>query len=120
MFFQIRSYAIKEGGCISPQSCGERIWMNPMDEMNKVKDNHLNEVSGGKDWLPEFSNEWYRDAGVEVVGSGWISNEGYRFNGEDISDYDASVLVRYYMHNVTIAPSLEEAKAWYKVVYPNG
>ena len=74
----------------------------------------------GKDWLPEFSDDWYRDAGVEVVGSGWISNEGYRFNGKDISDYDASVLVRYYMHNDTIAPSLEEAKAWYKVVYPNG
>jgi hypothetical protein len=57
---------------------------------------------------------------VEVIGSGWISNEGYRFNGKDISDYDASVLVRYYMHNDTIAPSLEEAKAWYKVAYPNG
>ncbi len=55
MFFQIRSYAIKEGGCIPPQSFGERIWVKTI--------------------------------------------------------YDASVLVRNYMHNDTIAPSLEEAKA---------
>ena len=55
-----------------------------------------------------------------MVGSGWISNEGYRLKGKDISDCEASVLVRYYMHNDTIAPSLEEAKAWFKRVYPNG
>ena len=91
-----------------------------MSEKDKIQDNRLNDVSGGTDYFPEFSDAQYRDAGVEVVGSGWISNEGYRFNGKDISDYEASVLVRYYMHNDTIAPSLEEAKAWYKVVYPNG
>ncbi len=91
-----------------------------MDEMNKVKDSHLNDVSGGTDWFPEFPDARYREAGVEVAGSGLISNEGYRFKGKPISDYEASVLVRYYMHNDTIAPSLEEAKAWYKVVYPHG
>ena len=91
-----------------------------MSEKDKIQDNRLDNVSGGTDYFPEFSDQWYHDAGVEVVSSGWISNEGYRFNGEDISDYDASVLVRYYMHNDTIAPSLVEAKAWYKVVYPNG
>ena len=94
--------------------------MNTMDEMNKVKDSNLNEVSGGTDWFPEFPDARYREAGVEAVGSTWYGNEGYRFKGKDISDCDASVLVRYYMHNDTIAPSLEEAKAWYKVVYPNG
>ena len=88
--------------------------------MNKVKDSHPNEVSGGTDWLPEFPDARYREAGVEVVGSGWISNEGYRFKGKPISDCEASVLVRYYMNNDTIAPSLEEAEACYKRVYPNG
>ena len=91
-----------------------------MDEMNKVKDSHLNDVFGGTDWLPEFSDARYREAGVEVVGSELISNEGYRFKGKPISDYEASILVYYYDGNDGIAPSLEEAKAWFKRVYPNG
>ena len=56
-FFPARSYRIKEGKCIPPQSCRERIWVKTVDEMNKVKDSHLNEVSGGKNYFPEFSDD---------------------------------------------------------------
>ena len=76
--------------------------------INELAINELDTVAGGA-LFETYSDEDYQAAGVEVVGSGFFTNDGYRFNGQEIDSVDADLLVKYSDTFGGIAPSLDVA-----------
>lgn len=84
-----------------------------MENEKKINEEQLNDVNGGG-LFDKYSDDEYEAAGMEVVGSGFFYNDGYRFKGQDISDDDAIILVKYNKHFGSVAPSVEDPRAWWK------
>ena len=61
----------------------------------EIKVNELEQVAGGS-FMFFYRDEIIRGAGVEVIGSGFLYDDGYRWRGMDISRDDASLLCDYY------------------------
>ena len=79
------------------------------DNKNIIDDNNLDDVSGGG-LFSSYSDSQYENAGVEVVGAGFLYNDGYKFKGQDISTSEAECLVEFYFDKGYIASSVQEAK----------
>ena len=62
----------------------------------EIKVNELEQVAGGS-FMFFYRDEIIRGAGVEVIGSGFLYDDGYRWRGMDISRDDASLLCDYYI-----------------------
>ena len=62
----------------------------------EIKVNELEQVAGGS-FMFFYRDEIIRGAGVEVIGSGFLYDDGYRWKGMDISRDDASFLCDYYI-----------------------
>ena len=73
-----------------------------------VEDEKLKKVDGGG-FFSSYSEEEYNAAGVEVVGWGYFYNDGYRFQGKDISTEDANTLAFFTYYKGYPASSIEEA-----------
>ena len=73
----------------------------------------LEQVSGGG-LFSAYTDENYAKAGIEVVGPGWFYNDGYRYNGQDISMDEANWLTYYYVENHRRASSIDEAKRYFE------
>ena len=58
------------------------------DDFKEINDEKLDQVAGGA-LLSDFSDEEYEAAGVEVIGSGLIYNDGYclKASGEDLDSF---------------------------------
>ena len=72
----------------------------------------LEQISGGG-IFSAYKDKQYEAAGVTVVGSGWFYNDGYKYNGKDITTDEATWLTYYYIWNHNRALSIEEAKRYY-------
>lgn len=73
----------------------------------------LNEVTGGG-IFSVYRDKEYAAAGVTVLGPGVFYNDGYQYNGQNISMEEANWLVYFYKWNHRRASSIEEAKRYYK------
>lgn len=73
----------------------------------------MKNVSGGG-LFSAFMDEQYEAAGITVVGPGWFYNDGYRYNGVDISMDEANWLTYYYVWNKSRASSIEEARRYFE------
>ena len=62
----------------------------------EIKTTELEQVTGGS-FMFFYRDEVIRGAGVEVIGSGFLYDDGYRWKGMDISRDDASFLCDYYI-----------------------
>ena len=80
-----------------------------MEEKKKIDPKHLKDVNGGG-FFSDWRDSDYEDAGVEIVGKGLLYNDGYRFNGVDISTEDAGDLAFLYYYRGFRAESLEAAR----------
>ena len=74
--------------------------------------NQLEQASGGSIFL-SYKKELYAEAGVTIVGPGVFYDDGYTYNGQEISLDDANALTCYYADKGEHAPSLEEARRHY-------
>ena len=83
------------------------------DKKNKINEEELEKVSGGGLFSP-YTDSTFNEAGVEIVGAGNFYNDGYRFNGKDISDEEAKCLVEFYFAKKRIANSVQEAVDYMK------
>ena len=87
-------------------------------KVKSLKSEELEQTSGGaaKGLLSSYSVEEYNDAGVEVIGWGYIYNDGYRLmaSGEDINSTMASWAVDFFHHRGRRASSVEEIKKYEK------
>ena len=84
-------------------------------ENKKIDEQKLENVSGGG-FFSEYSDEDYSKAGVEVVGSGILWNDGYKFQGKEISTEDANKLAFFTYYKGYAAGSLQEAREFYDVM----
>lgn len=82
------------------------------EENKKIEDKKLNKVDGGG-FFSQHTLEEYKKAGVEVVGPGYLYNDGYKFQGKEISTKDANVLAFFTYYYGRPANSLEEAYDYY-------
>lgn len=78
------------------------------DNKNIIDDNNLNDVSGGG-LLSSYSDNQYESAGVEIIGAGFLYNDGYKFKGKEISTSEAESLVEFYFDKGFVASSVQEA-----------
>ena len=66
----------------------------------KLDDEAVEQISGGaaRGFFSAYSDEKYREAGVEVIGPGDWYNDGYRLmaSGEDLTADLANLAVMYY------------------------
>ena len=62
----------------------------------EIKTTELEQTTGGS-FMFFYRDEVIRGAGVEVIGSGFLYDDGYRWKGMDISRDDASFLCDYYI-----------------------
>lgn len=69
--------------------------MTKENKSTEIKTTELEQVTGGS-FMFFYREEDIRGAGVEVVGSGFLYDDGYRWRGMDISRDDASFLCDYY------------------------
>ena len=76
----------------------------------------LGQVSGGG-LFSAYSVESYNEVGIMVIGVGWFYNDGYRYEGEEITTYEARCLVFYYRWNGKRAPSIDEAVRFFEYIY---
>ena len=87
-------------------------------DIKNLKAEELEQTTGGaaKGFLSSYSVEEYNDAGVEVIGWGYIYNDGYRLmaSGEDINSTMASWAVDFFHHRGRRASSVEEIKKYEK------
>ena len=81
-------------------------------ENKKIEEKKLDDVNGGG-LFSAYSEEDYNQAGVEVVGWGYFYNDGYKFQGQEISKMDASGLVFFTHYNERPAYTVEEAYEFY-------
>lgn len=58
--------------------------------------------------------KWRVEAGITVVGPGWFYNDGYRYNGKDISMDEANWLTYYYDNKHKRASSIDAARRYYE------
>ena len=79
----------------------------------KIEDEKLDKVSGGG-LFDMYTEGDYNAAGVEVIGWGYLYNDGYKFQGKEISSTDANRLVFFTGYNGRPAYSLEEAYEFYE------
>ena len=65
--------------------------------MNKteIKTAELEQTTGGS-FMFFYQEETIKGAGVEVIGSGFLYDDGYRWRGREISREEASLLCDYY------------------------
>ena len=69
--------------------------MTKENKCTEIKTTELEQVTGGS-FMFFYRDEVIRGAGVEVIGSGFLYDDGYRWKGMDISRDDASFLCDYY------------------------
>lgn len=70
--------------------------MTKENKCTEIKTTELEQVTGGS-FMFFYRDEVIRGAGVEVIGSGFLYDDGYRWKGMDISRDDASFLCDYYI-----------------------
>ena len=70
--------------------------MTKENKCTEIKTAELEQVTGGS-FMFFYRDEVIRGAGVEVIGSGFLYDDGYRWKGMDISRDDASFLCDYYI-----------------------
>ena len=70
--------------------------MTKENKCTEIKTTELEQVTGGS-FMFFYREEDIRGAGVEVVGPGFLYDDGYRWRGMDISRDDASFLCDYYI-----------------------
>ena len=70
--------------------------MTKENKCTEIKTTELEQVTGGS-FMFFYRDEVIRGAGVEVIGSGFLYDDGYRWRGMDISRDDASFLCDYYI-----------------------
>jgi hypothetical protein len=88
-----------------------------MENKEKALDlTELGQVSGGG-ILSGYSVEEYNEAGIMVIGVGWLYNDGYRYEGKEISTYEARCLMFYYNWYGKRAPSIDEAVRFREYIY---
>ena len=80
---------------------------------NEINEEKLKDATGGS-LFDRYNDAEYNSAGVDVVGSGFFYNDGYRYKGKDITNDEANILVKYRQHFGSVAPTLEDAKSWWK------
>ena len=69
---------------------------NELEKCTEIKTTELEQVTGGS-FMFFYRDEDIEGAGVEVIGSGFLYDDGYRWRGMDISRDDASLLCDYYI-----------------------
>ena len=79
----------------------------------ELKIDQLDRVNGGG-LFSRFRDKQYAAAGITVKGAGWFYNDGYEYNGKEISTDEANWLAYYYYWNKKRAPSMAEAKRYYE------
>lgn len=82
---------------------------------NKINDDNIEKVSGGG-FFSAYSDNRYNEAGVEVIGSGSLWNDGYRLmaSGEKLTAEQANWAVSYYDKTGVAASNLEEIRRFFK------
>lgn len=83
---------------------------------NTLELTELEQVSGGA-LFSKYSVDEYNKAGVMVIGVGLIYNDGYRYEGKEITPYEANCLTLYYLWYGRRASSIDEAEQLYIILY---
>ena len=84
-----------------------------IENAKKIEDESLDKVTGGG-LFSTYSEAKFNAAGVEVIGWGYLWNDGYRLmsSGEEIGMSDAEEAVFYYEKTGAWAPNKAELKKW--------
>ena len=76
----------------------------------KLDINELENVTGGS-ITSRYSDSEYEAAGITVEGSGWLYNDGYRYQNAPIHEEEADALVYFYQkynyHSSSVRHALE-------------
>ena len=83
-----------------------------MSDTKKLEDEQIEKVAGGGFFSP-YDDEEYIAAGIEIIGPGRFYNDGYRFQDQEITSGEATILVEFYKFHGRIASALQEALDWY-------
>ena len=85
-----------------------------MDTEDKKKEPMTSEElegAAGGGYFDLYPDEFYLRAGVDIIGPGYLYNDGFAINGQEISRSDAYNLAYYYHLFNKRAQSVEQAKA---------
>ena len=63
----------------------------------------------GAGYFSAWSDKYYNAAGVEIVGPGILWNDGYKFQGKEITITEADRLAFFTYYNGRPATSIQEA-----------
>jgi len=80
----------------------------PEKEKKILNDENLAKVDGAG-CFSAWSDKYYIAAGVEIVGPGILWNDGYKFQGKEITTTEADRLAFFTYYNNRPANSIQEA-----------
>ena len=79
------------------------------EKENKVLDDKNLEQVDGAGLFSSYNDGEYAAAGVTIIGPGTFYNDGYSFQGAEITTNQANALVYFFKANGHVASSVQEA-----------